>query len=190
MYSVLNLIGLLLASLFLCNILLVIIIFYISLTGLLAIILAAHNQHHVHPDDTPCLQPPCHTLEYFTNNSDVYFVSNTTLLFGQGEYYHIKSNIIIQNVTNFSLLGISNHTLPVSVIKCLPLYSIYFYNVVDLTIRNLKFDECGTSSPLFEYSIPHYYGEFASLFFDYCTNINIANIYINNPVGYGHLPLM
>ena len=85
-----------------------VIMLYVLLAGLLTIGLAAHNQYHVHPDDTPCLQPPCHTLEYFTNNSDVYFVSDTTLFFEQGDYYHIKGNFIIQNVTNVSLIGAPN----------------------------------------------------------------------------------
>ena len=166
-----------------------IIIFYISLAGLLTIVLAAHNQYHVHPDDTPCLQPPCHTLEYFTNNSDVYFMSDTTLLFDKGEYYHIIGNLTIQNVTNISLIGtpyFSNPTSPVSVIKCLPDHSIYFYNVTTLLIKYLKLKDCGSLMPVFkEYGMPFW----AAMFFYYCTNITISNMYIYNPVGYGVLAL-
>ena len=120
--------------------------FYASLAVLLTIRVAAH---HVHPDNIPCLQPPCHTLEYFTNNSDEYFVSDTTLLFDQGEYYHIKVNFTIQNVSNFSLIGTPNTsdpTSPVSVIRCLPNRRIYFYNVTTLLIRYLMFEECGSST--------------------------------------------
>ena len=84
---------------------------YILLAGLLTIVLAAHNQYHVHPDDTPCLQPPCHTLEYFTNNSDVYSVSDTTLFFDQGEYYHLQNHLMIQNLSNFSLMV---HQIPMT----------------------------------------------------------------------------
>ena len=164
--------------------------FYVLFAGLLTIltiILAAHDQYHVHPDDTPCLQPPCHTLEYFTNNSDEYFVSDTTLLFDQGDYYHVKGNFIIQNVTNVSLIGTPNtsdHTSPVSVIRCSPNHHIYFYSVTTLLIKQLKFEECGSLVPeICEYK----FNCWATLFFHFCTDLAIINSYIYNPVGYGIL---
>ena len=159
------------------------------LAGLLTIGLAAHNRYHVHPDDIPCLQPPCHTLEYFTNNSDEYFVSDTTLLFGQGEYDHTLNHFTIQNVTNFSLIGTPNTndpTSPVSVIICLSDHRIYFYNVTNLLIKHFKFEECGGLEPSFSEhkSSGHYW---AAMFFHYCSNVTISNAHIYNPVGYGIL---
>ena len=66
--------------------------FHAFLAELLTVVLAAHNQYHVHPDDTPCIQPPCHTLEYFTNNSDctLCLIQHCSL---------VKENIIILKET-------------------------------------------------------------------------------------------
>ena len=164
---------------------------YILLTGLLTIVLAAHNQYRVHPDDTPCLQPPCHTLEYFTNNSDVYFVSDTTLFFGQGEYYHLQNHLIIQNLSNFSLIGTPNTndpTSPVSVIRCLPDHSIYFYNVTTLLIKHIKLEGCGCliskilPRVMYIYTSQNYW---AAMYFHCCTDVSITNTYIYYPVRYG-----
>ena len=107
--------------------------FHAFLAELLTVVLAAHNQYHVHPDDTPCVQPHCHTLEYFTNNSDVYFVSDTTLLFGQGEYYYIKRDLAIQSLINLSLISTpstNEYPFSVSAIRCLSNHHIYFYNAL------------------------------------------------------------
>ena len=157
---------------------------YFSLSGLLTIVFAAHNQYHVHPDDTPCLQPPCHTLEYFTNNSDKYFVSDTTIFFNIGLYYLKQNHLAIQNVTNVSLIGTPNTsdpTSPVSVIRCLPKHHIFFYNVTNLLINVLRFEECGCSVSNAGYDY-HY---LAATWFQYCTNTTISNTHIYNPVGYG-----
>ena len=172
----------------------VIIMFFALLAGLLTIGLAAHNQYHVHPDDTPCLQPPCHALEYFTNNSDVYFVSDTTLLFEQGDYYPIKGNFTIQNVTNVSFIGTPNTsdpTSPVSVIRCLPGHRIAFYNVTNLLIKHFKFKECGSFIPDFnkyKSGMSYIHRDYwAAIFIHSCTNVGIINTHIYNPVGYGIL---
>ena len=172
------------------NVVIVIILSYFSLAGLLTIVLAVHNQHHVHPDDTLCLQPPFHTLEYFTNNSDVYFVSYTTLLFGQGEYYHTKSDLIVQNVINVSLIGTPNTTdptSPVSVIKCLPEHLIYFYNTTNLLINLLRFEDCGclvskvSEVTSVQNMMFHHY--WAATIFQYCMNVIISNTHIYKSVG-------
>ena len=152
----------------------------ILFAGLLTVGLAA--QYQIHPDDTPCLQQPCHTLKYFTDNSDEYFVSNTTLNFIEGEYHHIQ-DLTVQNVTNLSLIGtpnISNPTVPLSTIKCIPENYILFHDVINVTIQNIQFKECGSGIPKHTF-----YSERATIFILNCTGVNIVNMYIHKPIGYG-----
>jgi len=156
---------------------------YVLLAELLTIGLAGHHQYHVHPDNTQCKKPPCHTLKNFANNSHEYFESNTTLLFGQGEYYLGKYNFIIESVSNISLIGTMS-TLPVSIIHCSFDHHMHFYNVTNLLIKNLKLNGCG--SLVSKYSdYVSYYGTWAAMHFHYCTNMDIINASIFNSVGYG-----
>ena len=69
--------------------------------------LPTHHQHQVHSNDKQCTQPlPCHTLQYFINNSNTYFVSNTTLFFAG----HLNStDLIIKNVMNFGIPIVNTH---------------------------------------------------------------------------------
>jgi len=145
----------------------------------------AHKTYAVQPDDVFCAQPLHHQLQYFVNNSHLYFISNTTFYFAKGEYHHFHSDLIVQNITNFSLIGTPNTSdpaSPVSVINCVPKHSIYFYNVSSLLIKNLKFQHCG--SFLSNHSTYNNTQEiqWAALWFQYCTNLEIINAYIYNTV--------
>ena len=121
----------------------------------------------------------------------MFLKSNAKLLFSEGEYSHIQGDLIVQNVTSISLIGTPNTSdpaSPVSVIKCLPEHLIYFYNVTNLLIKNLKFQGCGSLMPKFSGSlydsgaVRHYW---ASVYIHYCSNVEAVNIRIENPVGYG-----
>ena len=92
------------------------------LAGLLSSTMATitYHVHHVQPDDKLCVQLPCPTLQNILDHSHMYFKSYTTFLFVEGEYYHIRTDLQIQNVINVSLIGtpnISDPTSPVSVIR-------------------------------------------------------------------------
>ena len=165
--------------------------FFVVLSGVLSLTLATHHVYHVQPDDKLCVQLPCPTLQHIIDHHYVYFMSNTTILFGKGEYNHIQGDLIVQNVTNFSLIGAPNTsdpTSPVSVIRCLPVHLIYFYNVTNLLIKDLKFQGCGSLMPKFSGplyvsgAVRHYW---ASVYIQYCYNVEAVNVVIVNPVGYG-----
>ena len=155
--------------------------------GVLVTALATYHTYHVHPNDKLCVQLPCPTLQNMVDRSYMYFRSNTTLLFAEGKYYHISSDIIIQNIINFLLIGtpnITDPTSPLSVIKCLPENSIYFYNVVNILIKNLKFESCGYFVSKFTDQLS-FTNHWTSLFLNNCTTVEIVNVCIDNPVGYG-----
>ena len=121
-------------------------------------------------------------------------MSDTTLLFEQGDYYPIKGNFTIQNVTDVSLIGTPNTndpTSPVSVIRCLPGHHITFYNVTNLLIKHFKFKECGSFMPDFnkyKSGMSYIHRDYwAAIFIHSCTNVGIINTHIYNPVGYGIL---
>ena len=148
--------------------------------------IGAHHVYSVQPDDMLCVQPSCHQLKYLVENSHLYFISNTTFYFAEGEYHHVHGDLIVQNVSNFSLIGTPNTSdpaSPASVIKCLPEHSIYFYNVANLLVKDLKFQSCG--GLLSNHNNNTQEIQWAALLFQFCTNLKIVNVYIYNPVGYG-----
>ena len=59
----------------------------------------------------------CHNLQHYLLNTTKYFTSNTQLLFLAG-LHHLKTDLIIQNVHNISLIGnsVTNGTTPAAVI--------------------------------------------------------------------------
>ena len=94
---------------------------------------ATENVHDVLPDDNTCERHPCLYLSYLIDNHQYYFTSNTKIVFS-ADFHHLFKNMIIQNVSNFSLVSTSK-----GMIICSPQTFIGFYNVVNLTITNLYF---------------------------------------------------
>ena len=149
--------------------------------------IGAHHVYSVQSDDMLCVQPSCHQLKYFVENSHLYFISNTIFYFAEGEYHHVHGHLIVQNVSNFSLIGTPNTSdsaLPVNVIKCLPEHSVYFYNVANLLVKDLKFQRCGSLLSNHKHNSTQEI-QWAALLFQCCTDLKIVNVYIYNPVGYG-----
>ena len=162
--------------------------FYIVLSGVLTLTLTTCYVYHVQPDDKLCVQQLCPTLQDIINHNYTYIRSNTTLMFGIGVHHHNKGDLIVQDVTNFSLLGAPSATGTHSTVRCLPEHLIYFYNVTCLLIKNLRFIGCGSLMPEFNGPLyasgatRHYWG---AVFMHYCTNVETVNVLIANPVGYG-----
>ena len=160
--------------------------------GLLTVTFATHNVYHVQPDDVCKEQPSetCHTLQFFINHSDLFFKSNSIFVFGEGNYFHSKGDLTVQNVANLSMIGKGSSdgsVVPGSVINCLPHHHIHFYNVVNLLIQTLIFDQCGSSVGLLTKRsgygvVQDYY--WASIFFDSCIHLQVVNVIIFDPVGY------
>ena len=134
--------------------------------------LTADNVYEVLPDGERCVQHPCLYLNYLIDNHQAYFTSNTTIMFSEAQYRITGNNMIIQNVSNFSLLSASYFK-----IVCSPKKFLLFHNVVNLTIKNMTFSECGNSL--------NNGSHWASMVFNECTNVLLTDVHISNPVGYG-----
>jgi len=93
--------------------------------------------------------------------------------------------LIIQNVTNLSLIGTGRTKYSVApVIKCLSNHHIRFYNVVNLLLQNLTFDKCGNSVGLFTQGLQNRDYYWANLFFNSCIHVRLVDVVIIDPFGY------
>ena len=86
----------------------------------------------------------CYTLnQYWSDNSALPVVSNVEYQFLPGEH-NVPTNMMLQNLQNFSIIGIVNETslLP-ALIGCSQ--SSYIINITDshsVTIANVMFKQC------------------------------------------------
>ena len=96
-----------------------------------------------------------HTLQYYINNSLKYFTSHTQLQFLAGTHYQY-SKLVVQNVTNISLLG-SQTTVIYSQYA-----TILMYFVNNITISNIMF--------MNKYSV-----KLAILVLKYCSDVFIQD---------------
>ena len=157
--------------------------------GVLTVTVATHNVYHVQPDDVCKEQSSetCHTLQHFINNSRLFFTSNSIFAFAEGDFFHNQSDMIVQNVTNVSLIGTlntSDPTSPVSIIRCLPDSHLHFFNAVNLLIKDLTFKGCSNSLGTFTQMSGFSYKQHTSMYFNNCTNLNVVNVLIYNPLVY------
>ena len=83
-----------------------------------------------------CLYAPCHTLQYYADNSN--FTSNTVFHFLEGDH-NLSTVIKVTNVANLSLVG-------VSLIKVLcggqPYAGFDVRNFTDFRVENISFHNC------------------------------------------------
>ena len=135
----------------------------------------AEDVYNVTSDNNTCERNPCLYLSYLIDNHQYYFISNTKIVLSAG-LHHITDSMIIQNISNFTILSTSRSD---SVIACSPQTFIGFYNVANLTIGNVEFSECGS------FLNSSYRPYWASILFHECTNVHISNVCIDRPVGYG-----
>ena len=149
----------------------------------------ADNVHYILANDKLCIHLPCRELQYFIDNGQHYFGSNSIFFFTQGTYYHVKSDLIIQNVANISFIGNADSSHPAS-IACLPQHTIKFQNVHNVTINNLLFKSCGNLTTVPHTSTIIQPNEaqpkfWASISFVACINVTVSNVHIVDSVGYG-----
>ena len=76
------------------------------------------------------------SLEYYFNNTHKYFLPNDQLHFQPGIYY-LNVDIVIENITNFSLIGED-----ICIIRCTSNVSIMILNVSNFTLENINFENC------------------------------------------------
>lgn len=93
----------------------------------------------------------CHSFDYYTSQSSIYFASNTTLIFTEGNHLLTKP-ILITGVENFTLLGQGRMydgeewTLRESTVKiqCNDSKSgLLFANWTNVRIDSITFAGCG-----------------------------------------------
>ena len=97
---------------------------------------------HYHP-----INDNTYTLQHYLNNTNKYFTSNTQLHFLPGQYY-LNSDLIIQGVSNFSLIG--NRTEVINtVINCTLPAGIAVVGSSNIIIANIVMNECGNDYKFF-----------------------------------------
>ena len=102
--------------------------------------------------NTPCPMRPCYTLSQVMDNSSNYFTSNTTVVFPPGHHeVSTEGQLVIQNVSNISLVGDNDNS---TMIKCVGQFGLAFINITNLTVSKLHFSMCGApmSWPAFHLS--------------------------------------
>ena len=96
----------------------------------------------VTPDDPNTTCHRCHNLQYYLLNVTKYFTSNTQLLFLPG-LHHLRTDLIIQNVHNISLIGnTANGTTLDTVIQCNSSVAIVMTNITNLTLSDITVKNC------------------------------------------------
>ena len=161
---------------------------------------AEHRELYVR--STPDQQCPhghlCLTLLHCLHNTSAAFTSNTTLHFLPGHHSAVwphNTTLVVSNVSNLVLTGpdVGPGESPQASIWCNYTIQFHFRNTTDIAIRNLLFNECGTSL-----AIP---GEdlFPSLFdgvdppaalqFSTATNMTLEHVHIIWSHGLGLLAL-
>ena len=77
------------------------------------------------------------SLQFYINNAKKYFISHTQLLLLPGNHF-IHSDLIIQNVTNFTITGSNS-----SIVCSRPSVGINVTNTEQFRITNISFIKCG-----------------------------------------------
>ena len=98
--------------------------------------------YYVIPDDHYTTDNNTYTLQHYLNNINKYFTSHTQLHFLPGQYY-LNTDLIIQHVSNLSLIGNRTNEVINSVIKCTSPAGIVVVGSSNIVIANIVMDKCG-----------------------------------------------
>ena len=135
--------------------------------------------NHYHP-----INDNTYTLQHYLNNTNKYFTSNTQLHFLPGQYY-LNNDLIIQGVSNLSLIGNRTNEVINTVINCTSPAGIAVVGSSNIVIANIVMNECGNDytafmkGPLFESKIIH----LISLLFLQCELITCTHFYTSKDAG-------
>ena len=97
--------------------------------------------YYVIPDDHYTTTNNTYTLQHYLNNINKYFTSHTQLHFLPGQYY-LNTDLIIQHVSNLSLIGNRTNEVINSVIKCTSPAGIVVVGSSNIVIANIVMNEC------------------------------------------------
>ena len=104
---------------------------------------ATFTVYYVMPDDHyHPINDNTYTLQHYLNNTNKYFTSNTELHFLPGQYY-LNNDLIIQGVSNFSLIGNRTNEVVNTVINCTSPAGIAVVGSSNIVIANIVMNECG-----------------------------------------------
>ena len=98
--------------------------------------------YYVISDDHYTTNNNTYTLQHYLNNIKKYFTSHTQLHFLPGQYY-LNTDLIIQHVSNLSLIGSRTNEVINSVIKCTSPAGIVVVGSSNIVIANMEMKECG-----------------------------------------------
>ena len=122
------------------------------------------------------------SLEHYCNISK-YFTSHSQLKFMPGQYF-LNDDLVIQNLTNFSLIGEN------CIIRCTSHASVIIFKVTNFTLENINFEDCNKnhSDDLhttfdYNYILISKPSQNASIFLYNCTSVVINNISVSVNAG-------
>ena len=134
---------------------------------------------HYHP-----INDNIYTLQHYLNNTNKYFTSNTQIHFLPGQYY-LNNDLIIQGVSNFSLIGNRTNEVINTVINCTSPAGIAVVGSSNIVIANIVMNECENDHSAlskdhsFENNITH----LISLLFLQCELITCTHFYTSADAG-------
>ena len=99
--------------------------------------------YHVVPDDH-YLDTNNNTLQHYLDNSEKYFTSHTQLVFLPGKH-HLTTDLIVENVSSFTLKGNDSKEMHNIIIYCTKQAQLALRNSHDIKIRHLSVIDCGLS---------------------------------------------
>ena len=109
---------------------------------------SAENVYCVTPTDTSCSSCPhnnnCATLSEYAQEAELYFTSNTTMVFLPGDHV-LDTNITVANVTRLTMCGESSSG-NIATVVCSVSVGFRFTSMVDFKIDSLAFTSCSRQS--------------------------------------------
>ena len=107
---------------------------------------SAENVYCVTPTASSCSSCPhnsvnCTTLSEYAQEADLYFISNTTMVFLPGDHV-LNTNITVANVARLTMHGESSSG-SVTRVVCNGSVGLNFKSMVNLKISSLIFASCG-----------------------------------------------
>ena len=130
----------------------------------------------------------CQTLDRYSTHFNGSFMSNTKMLFEEGEH-KLKNTIVIDDCHNFTMIGNGSAEnlngglpQPTSTIYCDKQSSagFFFSNSSNVIIKNLKFKSCSGQSDHY-----NWYNVSASLCFDSIENLSLDHVVVSGAKGHG-----
>jgi len=127
--------------------------------------------YYVIPDDHYTTNNNSYILQHYLNNTNKYFTSHTQLHFLSGQYY-LSTDLVIQHVSNLSLIGNRTNEVINSVINCTSPAGIVVVDSSNIVIANIVMNDCGNDYNLIR--LP------AAIIATGCSGIVFANIVMND----------